>query len=313
MRKFVLLSVAIFLAFVGCNKEENQKDAVMVILKGESSDYWSQVGTAIEAECRAEGVEAVIRYTANDADYRSQLDAMEEMEKLKYNFKGIVAVPIYSEGNHQVEAKIAEAAAGRNIPVIIIDTPVDEGTSPLAGKYRAYVGTDNGNAGKILAGHVAADKENILSVRSKASNASLLRYNGFSSVKGKTEIWETTEAEAVGIDKQLANHPSVTDIVYFNGSLPAYSSVLEYLGNNGKTVYTFDVFEITLYALMNGAVVKGILAQNTFEMGRQAVDAVFNTSAKNPIYIEPIYITKDNLTSEKVKPFIDYYFADINK
>lgn len=156
------------------------------------------------------------------------------MEKQNFIYKGIVAVPIYSESNHQVETRIAEVADKYKIPIIIVDTPVNEQTSPLAGKYRTYVGTDNEKAGKTLAENVSADKGNILSVRSKASNASIMRYNGFSSVKGSTDIWETTEMDAIGIEQQLDKYPSATDIVYFNGSLPAYASVLDCLERKGK-------------------------------------------------------------------------------
>ena len=51
---------------------------------------------------------------------------------------------------------------------------------------------------------------------------------------------------------------------------------------------------------------KGILAQNTFEMGAKAVEAVLNNS-KEDQWISPIYITKDNLDDPSVKPFLDFY------
>lgn len=60
-------------------------------------------------------------------------------------------------------------------------------------------------------------------------------------------------------------------------------------------------------ALIDGKVIKGILAQDTFGMGKQAVDAVFDAGVKNPLYVDPVYITKDNLSSPEVKPFIDYF------
>lgn len=314
MRKlFLTLSAMCFaaIAFVACGDIEITDDAVMVILKMDDGEYWAQVASAINQECNAKGVKAIIKYTQNDADSLSQLAAIDEMEKLdyKYNYRGIIAVPIYSENNHRVEARIAEVSAKYSIPVIIMDTPVDSVDSPLAGKYRTYVGTDNYAAGAALGDSVKSDSiaaENILAVRSKASNASVLRNSGFISVMDSTDIWETTEAESVNLANELSKHTGITCIVCMNGSLSCNSTVLDSLEALKIDVYTFDVFQSNLQNLTEGGAVKGILAQNTFEMGKQAVDAVFNANVKNPFYIAPIYISS-NTDQATVKPFIDFY------
>lgn len=314
MKKTLLFMAIPMLALLlaGCsnNGEDNAEDAVMVILKKKDPKgvgYWDQVASAIDKECAIKGVKAVIRYTGSDADYQSQINAIDEMKKLNYRFKGIVAVPIYSKGQHEVEESILEVAEESNIPIVIIDTPVSEDESPLKGKYRAYVGTDNEAAGRLLAQKVNATSDNILSACSKASNAGHLRYKGFCSVKEETALWEATEDEAINIVQKLKDFPNVTDIVYFNGSLSGNEEVLNSLEKDNKSVYTFDVFESTLQKLINGNVIKGILAQQTFEMGKEAVDALFNSHVESPIYITPIYITKDNLESDDVKPFLDFF------
>lgn len=306
---FVPACLALFMltAFVSCQSDDEKQDAVMVILKLKDPGYWEQVGVAASLECAAKNLTAVVRYTVSDADYQSQLDAITDMENMDYNFKGIVAVPIYSENNHQVEHRIADVAGKMNIPVIIIDTPVNDSVSPLAGKYRTYIGTDNVDAGKILARNVPAAADSILSVYSAASNAGALRYKGFANVKGETGLWKTSEEDAAAIRSQLDSCPDVTDVVYYNGSLAHTNAVLDILKDNGKNVYSFDAFESLLDNLAQGGVVKGIMAQQTFEIGKQAIDAVFNPNVKNPMYIEPIYITKENVTSESVQPFFDFY------
>lgn len=312
MRHF-LLSIALVafaaVTFTSCDDdEENSKDdAIMVILKMRGLDYWEQIGDAIQRKCAEKDVKAVIRYTDSDADYQSQLDALNEMEAMDNNYRGIIVVPIYSSDNHKVENKVLDVASKLDVPIIILDTPVNEEESPLAGKYRTYVGTDNEAAGAVLARNVNVDAKNILSVRSKASNAGAMRYNGFCSVKGETSIWEAAESEANDIEQQLKNFPDATDIVYFNGSLADGDKVIDILRKSGKGLYSFDAFTSTLKALEEGDVVKGVLAQQTFEMGRQAVEAVFNPNVKNPLYIEPIFITKDNINSDEVRPFLDFH------
>ena len=93
--------------------------------------------------------------------------------------------------------------------------------------------------------------------------------------------------------------------VFFNGS--ALAPVFDLLKENEKTIYTFDVYGSTLKELQaGGTYLKGILAQNTFEMGAKAVEAVLNNS-KEDQWISPIYITKDNLDDPSVKPFLDFY------
>lgn len=300
-------------SFTSCESEEKD-DAVMVILKMKDPNncgYWEQIGTAVDSECSAKGLKAIIRYTESDADYDSQLAALDEMEKLDYNYKGIIAVPIYSVGNHKVEERIAVKAEKYGIPVIVMDTPVKAGESPLDGKYRTYVGTDNSAAGQMLAEYIGTPADNILAACSKASNAGHLRYDGFCGKKGMTALWEATEAEAVNIGQQLASHPDASTIVYFNGSLSGIGDVLDTLDFHGKSAYTFDAFGVTLQALANAYVVKGILAQQTFEMGRQAVDAVLNANVKNPLYIAPVYITPENLKSAEVKPFLDFFKIEL--
>lgn len=308
MRKSFLTVAAMCLAaivFVAC--DQKKEDAVMVILKMQDTDYWAQVASAIDKECAAQNVNAVIRFTTSDADYQSQLNALDEIAELDYNYKGIIAVPIYSEGNHQVETRIAGLAGELNIPVIIIDTPVNESESPLAGKYRTFVGTDNVEAGKLLGEQIDVPAENILSVRSKASNAGKLRYDGFTAVVGSTSLWEATEAEAANLDQKAEEYPEASCIVCFNGSMSCHADVLATLEDNGKEVYTFDVFKANLQSLREGGAVKGILAQNTFEIGKQAVDAVFNAAVKNPSYIAPVYLSQEDADSDDLKAFIEFY------
>ena len=125
----------------------------------------------------------------------------------------------------------------------------------------------------------------------------------FKTIKQNADIYNVTPDE----DKEKVEEvlDQYDTFVFFNGS--ALAPVFDLLKENEKTIYTFDIYEATLKELQaGGTYLKGILAQNTFEMGAKAVEAVLNNS-KEDQWISPIYITKDNLDDPSVKPFLDFY------
>ena len=321
MKRFRFLSVLIALAvtvtsFVACGDDEangpqTKKDAVVAVLKNGNIDYWNQIATTVTTECKRLGVEPIISFIDDNSNAGGQLSAVSLISNLSegYNVKGIIAAPVFTATDHRVESKLAEVA-GRDIPIIIIDSPVDEAASPLKGIYKAYVGTDNKAAGRLLAQKCGAkDPSAILTARVAISTPTVDRYSGFCEVMGQElPLWETVDLDTPeNFTAELAKHPNAKDIVFFNGNLcnsvkSAFKDV---------NVYTFDVYEQFLTDLKTpGSSIKGVMAQNTFEMGRQAVKAIFEPVAEKNIYIPTIYITSENIDAAEVQPFFDYYKYD---
>ncbi len=309
----VAAMAAVLLTLVGCDKEVSpvnpSQDVVVAIFKNGSIDYWRQIATTVKSECEASGVKPIISYVNDDSDADGQLAVVAGLKELKsyYNIKGVIIAPVFTKDDHRVEKALADFA-GNDIPVIIIDSPIDSDASPLKNTYKAYVGTDNAAAGTQLARACGIkDASSILAARVAASIPTKARYNGFCNEIGVTvPIWETIDLDTPeNLKAELAKHPEATNLVFFNGNL--CNSVKAAF--DGVDVYTFDVYEQFLLDLKNPATspIKGIMAQNTFEMGRQAVNAVFSTTAEKNIYTPTIYITSDNLYSSEVKPFLDYY------
>lgn len=324
MKRLKFLSVLITLvvtviAFVACGDDETnapqtKKDAVVAIFKNGNIDYWKQIATTVTTECKRLGVEPIISFIDDDSDAGGQLAAVSLIKNLSegYNIKGIIAAPVFTATDHRVESKLAEVA-GRSIPIIIIDSPVDEASSPLNGIYKAYVGTDNKAAGRLLAQKCGIkDPSAIFTARVAISTPTVDRYSGFCEVMGQElPLWETVDLDTPeNFTAELAKHPNAKDIVFFNGNLcnsvkSAFKDV---------NVYTFDVYEQFLTDLKNPeSSIKGVMAQNTFEMGRQAVNAIFGSVSEKNIYIPTIYITSENLDADEVKPFFDYYKYDRRK
>lgn len=316
MKKNFFKSVCLILAavtlFSGCENgidDSEKQDAVVAILKTSSNDFWQQVGYSINATCEEKGITPFITFTRDEEDAQSQLDAVKSIAtiKEKYNVKAIIVTPIFSENDFEVDKAVAECA-GSEIPVIIIDTPVDAGKSPLKDVFKAYVGTDNVGAGEFLGAKLAdLSKSDLLTARFENARSPLLRYEGFCKGIGfEADVWKANETETPSsMSAELEQHPSVTDVVFFTGKL--CESVMSAL--DGKNVYTFDAHKEFFNSIEAGGCIKGIVAQNTFEMGRKAVQAAYDQNVSKEIYIPVIYVTADNIASAEVKPFIDYFHS----
>ena len=308
----IAAAVATTLILFGCSKENEplnpKQDAVVALFKN-SGDYWRQIAVTVTSECESRGVKPIISFTYDDSDADGQLAVVAGLRELRsyYNIKGVIIAPVFTKDDHRVEKALADIA-GNDIPVIIIDSPIDIGASPLKDIYKAYVGTDNLAAGRQLAKVCGVtDASSIFAARVAASTPTAERYNGFCEEIGTAvPLWETIDFDTPeNLKAQLEKHPGVSNLVFFNDIL--CNSVKTAF--DGEDVYTFDVYEHFLLDLKTPATspIKGIMAQNTFEMGRQAVSAVFGPTSEKNIYIPTIYITSDNLYSNEVKPFLDYY------
>ena len=95
------------------------------------------------------------------------------------------------------------------------------------------------------------------------------------------------------------------NFVFFNGN--DLVGVFDLLEAECKRVYTFDVYEMFLEKLIEGSTYfDGVMAQNTFEMARKAVEAVL-TNAKEGEMVPTYYIHQYNLDDPNVQPFLDFY------
>lgn len=57
--------------------------------------------------------------------------------------------------------------------------------------------------------------------------------------------------------------------------------------------------------------VRGIVAQNTFEMGRLAVKAISDPNMKGDVFVPVIYISSKTIASKEARPFLDYFGIEI--
>lgn len=309
MKKFMFLFAAMLTAMLSFNScKKDNPDAIAVILKNQNSDYWKQIAKAVEDECKNYGVTPLIYFNNLDGDADAQLAAIAALGKAgsSYNIKGVIVAPVFSQGDHRVEVAVKNFA-GTNIPVVVIDTPLDDNVSPLTSICKAYVGTDNRTAGEQLAATIGADlAPTVMAARVSSSAPAKERYEGFCSVmRQEIPLWETDGADTPeNFKKQLANYPDVCNVVFMNGTI--CESVIS--ATDGLGVFTFDVHKSFLEDLKDGSSsIRCVVAQDTFEMGSNSVKAIFRNSGDKKVFIPTFNITRDNLKSAKVKPYLDYF------
>lgn len=299
-------------SFCSCSNDDDnivKTDAVVAILKNCNVDYWQQIAKNIQSECEKKDMTPIITFNNENADVDGQLANVATLNQLsqKYNIKGIIVAPVFTDSDHRVEEAVAKFA-GKSIPVVVVDTPLDEKASPLKDIYKAYVGTDNKQAGEQLASIIGKDAAStILIAKVESSVPSMERYQGFCNImQQQIPTWETEDVDTPeNLQSQLALHPGVQNLVVFNGSL--CNAIVS--ATTGLNVYTFDVYKEFLLLLQTPAQcsIKGVVAQNTFQMGSRSVQAITEIIQDKNLFVPTIYITADNLNATEVQPFMEYY------
>ena len=289
--------------FTACTNNDNPvgpdsgSEGIAMIVKNGQVDYWRQIETAFRDACKEKGLEAYFYSTTNNNGYDEQVAAVAELRKLGSKaLKGIIFSPCYGVNGESAEAEVAALAKERGIPVVILDSPVSA-TGPLA-SY-PYFGTDNTAAGKAMAEKVTADK---VAVFAMAPGPGIERAEAFKTLKPNSVIYYVDDDAINNVQAVLGEFD---DFVFFNGS--NLVNVIDMLKAEQKNVYTFDAYGEFLDELIEGSTFfKGIMAQNTFGMTREAVDAVL-ANAKEGEMVPTFYIHQYNLTDPNVKPFLEFY------
>lgn len=278
--------------------------SIAMIVKEGQIEYFQQIEDAFREACRDNDMMGDYFSTTTEYTYQEQIAAVRKLANRPNNdLKGIIYAPCKGLNGETADAEVAALAKQLNIPVIIIDARVDA-DSPLASC--PFIGTDAVAAGQLLAEKVTEPK---VAAFALLNTPGVERAQSFKEQKSDSQIFVTTRDDARSDVETAFN--DYDSFVFFNGS--ALEPAFDLFKESNKAVYTIDVYETFLQDLLTGGnVIKGIFAQNTFEMGKKAVEAVINNSTTDEL-IAPIYITKDNLTDDAVLPFLSFYQRKIQR
>ena len=291
--------------FTSCTNEDNPSggtgaSGIAMIVKNGQIDYWRQIETAFRDACQEKNLEAYYYATTAENAYEEQLAAVEELRQFDgKKLKGIIFSPSYGLNGESAEAEVAALAQERGIPVIILDSPVGA-TSPLASC--PYFGTDNTAAGQAMAEKVTSDK---VAVFATTNSPGIERAEAFKALKPNAVVYQVGDKCNDEVQAVLDEYDT---FVFFNGN--CLVDAIPMLKDASKQVYTFDIYGEFLDELIDySPVLKGIMAQNTFEMARKAVEAVV-TNAKQGEMVPTFYLTRSTMRDPVAQPFLKFYYQE---
>ena len=286
MKRWSVLIVIglIVTVFMGaCNrapKTDNQKLRIGFVMKTLSNPFFIQMEEGAKEAAEKLGVELVVQAAEREIDVERQLQIIENLIETKVD-----ALCITPSGSREVVSAIAKANAA-NIPVLIVDTKVDQKTADdMKVKFVTFIGSDNYQGG-LLAGQHFAKKykettELVVLEGIPGHETHDSRRQGFlDGIKDAPQL-KIVSSQPANTERDqgfnvfqniLQTHPDVKALFCTNdmmalGAIEAISAA----GKDGQiAVIGFDAVNEAREAIKQGRM-EGSVAQSPDEMGRVAV------------------------------------------
>lgn len=242
-----------------------------------NNEYHIIVANAVQQSCNALGIKCEIQAGSQHASVEEQLTIIENF--ISQGVDGIILVPAASEG---LISALQECESA-NIPVINLDTKLDENTLNTLGKEIPFYGTDNYAGGQLVGEKVAqmypdGCKTAILrGVQGQTNDED--RYKGFLDKAGDVvELvaeqhanWETDEGYTA-VQNIIQANPDL-EVIYCENDLMgigAYQAVDEAGLTDQIKIFSYDGVTEGLQYVVNGKFVS-TCAQQPIEMGKIGV------------------------------------------
>jgi ribose transport system substrate-binding protein len=288
-RRTVLSMLGTTLALAGCTSPAPdagppataKKPRVALVLKTLNNPFFIDMERGAREAATRLDVELVVQAAEREVDVDKQMQIIENLIQT-----GVDALCITPSGSREVVPAISKANAAR-IPVVIVDTRVDEKAASEAGiKLDGFVGSDNYEGGKVageyllkvtggkarvgllegIPGHETGDS------RLKGFHDAVRGSPGVKIVASQTANWERDQGFTV-FQNMLQAHPDI-DALFACSDMMALGAV-EAIAAAGKTgkikVIGFDAVDDARKAIEAGTILASV-AQFPSEMGRLAVE-----------------------------------------
>lgn len=286
MRNLTVLFVAALAASaVSCNRaapESTSKPKVALVLKTLTNPFFVDMRRGAQEAADRLGVQLEVQAAEREIDVEKQMQIVENMLQT-----GIGALAIAPSGSREIVSALVKARDAR-IPVIIVDTRVDEKAAAAAGVHpETFVGSDNYEGGKLAGGHVVtvmAGKARVgilEGIPGHETGDSRLRgfrdavqdVPGITIVASQPANWERDQGFNV-FQNMLQAHPDI-DTVFAASDLMALGAI-EAIAAAGKTgkirVVGFDALDDAKKAIAAGTMDASV-AQFPAEMGKVAIES----------------------------------------
>lgn len=216
-----LLLAALAVVAVGCKKQ--QTDAIAVIPKGTTHEFWKAVHAGAEKASQELGVKIIWKGPLREDDREDQIKTVESFINLRV--KGIALAPL----DDTALVPVVTDARRAGIPVVIFDSALKSQETV------SYVATDN-HKGGLLAG------EEMARLLGGKGNVVMLRYAEGSA--------STAEREKGFLDA-IAKHPEIKVV-----------SANQYGGATTETAFKASENLLAAHKSADGLTVQGIFCPN---------------------------------------------------
>jgi ribose transport system substrate-binding protein len=312
MRKLTVVFVAALAASsLSCNRaapETTDKPKVALVLKTLNHPFFVDMRRGAQEAADRLGVQLEVQAAEREIDVEKQMQIVENMIQT-----GIKALVITPSGSREIVPALVKAQNAK-VPIIIVDTRVDEKAAAEAGVHtETFVGSDNYEGGKLAGAHVVTvtggkARVGILEgIPGHETGDSRLRgfrdavkdAPGITVVASQPANWERDQGFNV-FQNMLQAHPDI-DTVFAASDLMALGAI-EAIAAAGKTgrikVVGFDALDDAKKAIAAGTMDASV-AQFPSEMGKAAIESVVKAlrGEKLPasIMVKLEMVTKESL------------------
>jgi len=314
--KFLVIDALIitFILFSGCQRDEQTGNAVptiALVMKTANNPFFIDMERGAREAADKLGVELIVQSAEREVDVEKQMQIIENLIQRQVN-----ALCITPSGSKEIVPAIVKANKAK-IPVLIVDTRVDETTLKEAGgQIATFIGSDNFAGGKIagkkiveslggrgkvavlegIPGHETGD------ARLGGFYEALQEHSGIEVIASQTANWERALGYNV-FQNLLQSNPDIQALFACNDmmALGAVAAIAA-AGKTGEIIVVgFDAIDDARSAIRKGEM-HGSIAQFPAEMGRlaveKAVDLLNGKTIADYIPTKIELVAKENLTAQ---------------
>ena len=311
----ILLMVALGGAAAGCKKRTT--DAIAVIPKGTTHEFWKSVHAGAEKAGQELGVNIIWKGPLREDDREDQIKVVENFINLRV--KGIVLAPL----DDAALVPVVTDAVRAGIPVIAIDSGIK--TDQVA----SFVATDNYRGGKLAGDYLAqrlGDKGKVMMLRYAEGSAStaerekgfldaIAAHPGIEVVSSNQYGGVTTESAFKVSENLLTSHKGPAGLTVQGIFCPNESTAfgmlraLEDNGFAGKLVFVgFDSSPKLVDAMAKGHL-DATVVQDPIKMGYLGVKAMVEKLKGQPVEKRidtgVVLATQENMEQPEIKELLN--------
>ncbi|MFH1851265.1 MAG: substrate-binding domain-containing protein [Candidatus Neomarinimicrobiota bacterium] len=297
---------------LGCqrgNRSVGTGPTVAFVMKTLNNPFFIDMQRGAKEAADNYGINLLVQAAEREVDVEKQMQIIENLIQRK-----VAVICVTPSGSKEIIPAIVKANQA-NIPVIIVDTRVDEeALIESGGKIAGFIGSDNVDGGRIagqyiirqlggtgkvavlegIPGHETGD------ARLKGFHEALAGQSGIRLIASQTANWERDQGYNV-FQNILQSNPDIQALFACNDmmALGAVEAIAA-LGKTGEiTVVGFDAITDSRRAIAEGRMSASI-AQHPYEMGKVALEKAWalvqgqSIPAEIPVKIE--LITAESLT-----------------